>query len=333
MGNVTRRVFTASASASVGLGLTGCAGSILSGTRLKLAHTLNNDHPVHKAMVFMGEKLAEISSGSMSVDIYSNGQLGTERQLIELLQIGSLSMTKVSALSMEGFSSVMKLFSVPYLFLDDEHHWRVLNSELGKSILDSLGDVRLKGLGYYAAGSRSFYMTKAPVRTPADLVSKKVRVLPSRTAIEMVEALGGAATPISFGELYTALQQGIVDGAENNPPSYFLSKHFEIAKYYTLDEHTSVPDLMVMSRRVYDGLSDQERAWVHEAMDASVVHQRKLWAQAEEDALREVAKSGVEIIRPDKQPFRDAVAPMKKAMAKSELGPLIRRVEELERGS
>jgi len=102
--------------------------------------------------------------------------------------------------------------------------------------------------------------------------------------------------------------------------------HFEIAKYYTLDEHTSVPDLMVMSRRVYDGLSDQERAWVHEAMDASVVHQRKLWAQAEEDALREVAKSGVEIIRPDKQPFRDAVAPMKKAMAKSELGPLIRRV-------
>jgi tripartite ATP-independent transporter DctP family solute receptor len=330
MTKLTRRDFTALTGASLGLGLTGCSAKVVSGTRLKLAHTLNSDHPVHKAMSFMGDKLTELSSGSMGVDIYPNGQLGSERQLIELLQIGSLAMTKVSAISMEGFSPAMKLFSTPYLFQDNDHYWRVLNSDLGRSLLESLHDVRLHGLGYYDAGSRSFYMTDAPVRSPADLKSKKIRVLPSRTSIEMVEALGGAATPISWGELYTALQQGIVDGAENNPPSYYLSKHFETAKYYTLDEHTSVPDLIIMSKRVFDGLTEQQRGWVKTAMDASVVYQRKLWADAENEALTAVKKAGVEVIYPDKQPFRDAVAPMKAALADTELGPLIRQVEAME---
>lgn len=327
---ITRRDFAVTASAGVGLGLAGCVGPSKAGERLKLAHTLNSDHPVHKAMVFMGEKLSALSGGTMGVDIYPNGQLGSERQLIELLQIGALAMTKVSAISVEGFSPNMKLFSIPYLFQDNAHYWRVLNSEIGTSLLNSLRDVRLQGLGYYGAGSRSFYMSEAPVRSPADLVSKKIRVLPSRTSIDMIEAMGGAATPMPSGELYTALQQGIVDGAENNPPSYYLSKDFEVAKYYTLDEHTSVPDLVIMSRRVFDGLTDQQRAWVKEAMAASVLHQRELWAAAEKEALTEVAKAGVEIIYPDKQPFRDAVAPMKAEFSKTELGPLIRRVEDLE---
>ena len=330
MTGISRRHFTAATGATLGLGLTGCSGKAISGTRLKLAHTLNSDHPVHKAMAFMGETLAELSSGSMSVDIYPNGQLGSERQLIELLQIGALAMTKVSAISVEGFSPSMKLFSIPYLFKDKEHYWRVLNSDIGVSLLDSLRDVRLQGLGYYDAGSRSFYMSEVPVRTPADLISKKIRVLPSRTAINMIEAMGGAATPMPSGELYTALQQGIVDGAENNPPSYYLSKDFEVAKYYTLDEHTSVPDILIMSRRVFDGLNDQQRDWVKKAMAASVLHQRKLWAEAEELALSEVAKSGVEIIYPDKQPFRDAVAPMKAEFLKSDLGTLIGQIEAME---
>jgi len=330
MTGLTRRHFTSTAAAALGLGLAGCLGQAISGTRLKLAHTLNSDHPVHKAMEFMGDTLAELSSGSMSVDIYPNGQLGSERQLIELLQIGALAMTKVSAISVEGFSPSMKLFSIPYLFKDKEHYWRVLNSDIGVSLLDSLRDVRLQGLGYYDAGSRSFYMSEAPVRTPADLISKKIRVLPSRTAINMIEAMGGAATPMPSGELYTALQQGIVDGAENNPPSYFLSKDFEVAKYYTLDEHTSVPDILIMSRRLFDGLNDQQREWVKTAMAASVVHQRKLWAEAEDLALTEVVKAGVEIITPDKQPFRDAVAPMKAEFLKSDLGPLIRQIEAME---
>jgi len=252
---------------------------------LRLAHTLNADHPVHKAMVFMGEQLAELSSGSMSLQIYPNGQLGSERELVELLQIGAVAITKVSTISMEGFSSSMKLFSVPYLFSDSDHLWRVLESDIGQELLDSLRAVRLQGLGYYDAGARSFYMTDNP---------------------------------------------GVVDGAENNPPSYYLSRHYEAAKYYTLDEHTAVPDLLVMSRAVYDKLPDQESAWLKTAMAASVVEQRKLWADSTEEAYREVQKAGVEIIRPDKQPFRDAVAPMKAAFLETDLGPLIERVGRLD---
>lgn len=331
MSAISRRSFGAAAVAA-GLSATGCQKIGGGAKRLKLAHTLNSDHPVHQAMVFMGEKLSELSSGTMGVDIYPNGQLGSERQLIELLQIGSVSMTKVSTISMEGFSSAMKLFSIPYLFKDSTHFWDVLNSDVGTGLLNTLRDVRLQGLGYYDAGSRSFYMTDAPINTPADLAGKKVRVLPSRTSIEMVEALGGAATPISWGELYTALQQGVVDGAENNPPSYFLSKHFETAKYYTLDEHTAVPDLLIMSSRVYDDLTPAQNAWVKQAVAESVTLQRELWDAASKNALEQVKKSGVEIIYPDKAPFRAAVQPMKDRFAAGELGPLIARVEALEGG-
>jgi tripartite ATP-independent transporter DctP family solute receptor len=312
-------------------GLSGCSGNNISSTALKLAHTLSADHPVHQAMVFMGNRLAELSSGEMSLDIYPSGQLGNERQLIELLQIGSVSMTKVSSISMEGFSSKMKLFSIPYLFQDSGHVWRFLNSVDGQSLLDSLRDVRLQGLCYYDAGSRSFYMTDSAVRKPSDLIGKKVRVLPSRTSIEMVEALGGAATPISWGEIYTSLQQGIVDGAENNPPSYFLSKHFEAARYYTLDEHTAVPDLLVMSRRVYDSLSEQQGQWLRQSVKESVIKQRELWRAASENAIESVKKAGCEVIYPDKQPFRDAVSGMKTKFQQSELGPLIGTVEDLEK--
>lgn len=317
---------------ATGVSLGGCTSNNISGTALKLAHTLNADHPVHKAMVFMGQRLTELSSGEMTVDIYPSGQLGNERQLIELLQIGSVSMTKVSSISMEGFSSKMKLFSIPYLFQDSDHFWRVLNSETGNSLLNTLRDVRLQGLCYYDAGSRSFYMTDGPVNSPDDLVGKKVRVLPSRTSIEMVEALGGAATPISWGEIYTALQQGIVDGAENNPPSYYLSKHFEAAKYYSLDEHTSVPDILVMSRRVYDGLTEQQGNWLRQAVNESVIKQRELWSVASTEAIDAVQKGGAQVIYPDKQPFRDAVADMKAAFNETELGPIIQQVEALEAG-
>ena len=297
---------------------------------LRLAHGLSAEHPVHRAMEHMAERLTVFSSGTMRVDIYLNGQLGSEREMIEMLQVGSIAMTKVSAISLEGFSSGMRLFSIPYLFTDSDHYWRVLDSHIGKSMLNTLGDVRLKGVGYYDAGSRSFYMSDAAVNSPQDLIGKKVRVLPSRTSIEMVEALGGAATPITWGELYTALQQGVVDGAENNPPSYFLSKHYEAAKYYTLDEHTSVPDVLVMSGAVFDRLSEQQKGWLNRAVVESVALQKKLWAEAEKHALQQVRAAGVQVIYPNKKPFRAAVASMRNAFRDSELGSIIKQVEALE---
>lgn len=277
---------------------------------LKMAHALPTDHPVHAGIVHMSERLGELSGGTMRIDIYPGGQLGSERELMELLQIGSLAMTKVSSSPMEGFVPAMKVFSIPYVFKDSDHFWRALNSEVGKNLLLEGEKVRLRGLGYYDAGSRSFYMVKKPIQTPDDLTGAKIRVQQSQTSMRMVRALGGSPTPISWGELYTALQQGVVDGAENNPPSFYTSKHFEVAKYYTLNEHTFVPDIVLVSSHVWASLNEQQQTWLQQAMDESVVYQRKLWAEASDEALQQVKESGVEVIYPDKTLFADEVTEM-----------------------
>ena len=268
------------------------------------------EHPVHEAMVYLAKRVYEKSGGKLQVDIYPNAQLGSERENLELLQIGSLGMTKVSASVMESFAPKFKIFSLPYIFNDQEHLFQVLDGPIGKQMLTEGTKFWLRGLTYYDAGSRSFYSVKKPIETPSDLKGMKIRVQDSNTSINMVNALGGSATPISWGELYTALQQGVVDGAENNPPSFHLSRHYEVAKYYTLNEHTMVPDVLLISTIVWDELNPQEQQWLQEAADESAVLQRKLWDDAEKEALRIVAEAGVEIIYPEKQPFEDLVEPM-----------------------
>lgn len=284
----------------------GC--EVISDTQtIKLAHSLDVNHSVHKAMIKMGEDLAKISGGKMKLEIYPSQQLGTERECIELLQIGSLDMTKVSVGVMENFAPRMKVFGLPYLFRDRQHSFNVLDGPIGQELLDEGTQFWIKGLGYYDAGSRSFYTKDKPIYTPEDLKGLKIRVMESVTAMDMVQSLGGSATPISWGELYTSLQQGVVDGAENNPPSFYLSRHYEVCKYYSLDEHTVLPDVLIIGTHIWDKLSDQEKKWLQEAVNRSVTYQRTLWADAEKEALDEVQKAGVTIIRPDKAAFENDV--------------------------
>lgn len=299
---------------------------------LKLAHALDTTHPVHKGMVYMAERLAEKSGGRMRVDIYPSGQLGAERDLIELLQIGSLAMTKVSTAPLETFVPEMKIFGIPYIFRNDEHRWKVLNSDLGKKLLLDTQAYLVRGMCYYDAGSRSFYTKKKPILAPSDLNGMKIRVMKSITSTEMVKSLGGSPTPIPWGELYTALQQGVVDGAENNPPSFYLSGHFEVCKYYSMDEHTSVPDILLMSTVVWNSLTAQEQQWVQEAVDESVIYQRKVWKEAEEEALREVQAGGVEIFKPDKIPFQNKVQDMHESYKENEpvLYELIQKIKKIQ---
>ncbi len=296
---------------------------------IKMAHSLDTAHPVHKAMVFMSERLDEISKGSMRLDIYPGGQLGSERESIELLQIGSLAMTKVSTSPLEGFVPEMKVFSMPYVFRDHEHYWSMLNSPLGKQLLMSGEKVRLRGLGYFDSGSRSYYTVDKQVLSPADLKSMKIRVMNSQTSVRMVKAMGGSGTPISWGELYTALQQGVVDGAENNPPSFYSSKHFEVAKYYTLNEHTSVPDIVLISSYVWNSLTELQQVWLQQAMDEAVIYQRQLWLEATEDALSAVREAGVEVVYPDKQPFMDAVIEMHESYKGTQAYDILKKIQAM----
>ncbi|WP_017730503.1 TRAP transporter substrate-binding protein [Nafulsella turpanensis] len=295
---------------------------------IKLAHGLDTSHPVHEAMEFMAQRVKEKSDGKLTIDIYPNGQLGSERESLELLQIGSLGMTKVSAAVMESFSPNFKVLSLPYVFKDKEHYYRVLEGEIGQDLLDEGEEYWLHGLTYYDAGSRSFYTTNKPIRKPEDLKGLKIRVQDSPTAISMVDAFGGSATPISWGELYTALQQGVVDGAENNPPSFYLSRHYEVSKYYSLNEHTMVPDILMISTKVWEDLTEQEKEWLTEAVEESVPVQRKLWAEAEAEALEAVKEAGVEIIHPDKEPFAELVEPLYETYKdEPEVYSLIQRIQ------
>lgn len=308
--------------------LPGC-GQLSSKNRITLAHTLDEMHPVHLAMERFRDELVTLSGGSMAVEIFPNGQLGTERELVELAQIGAISMTKVSSLSLENFAEDMGVYSLPYLFEDTAHHYRVVDSEIGREVLQSLDAVLLKGMGYYDAGSRSFYMVDGPVNTPDDIRGKTLRVLPSEKLVKTIETFGGAAAPIAFGELYAALQQGVVDGAENNPPSLISARHYEVAKFYSLDEHVTAPDIVVMSLVKWDSLSKQQKEWAQEAMGISTVFQRELWRKASTEALIELEAKGVAINTPDKAPFRAAVKGLRESYNGTRVGDLAARIEAM----
>ena len=279
-------------------------------TTIRLGHALDVEHPVHRGMEVMAHTLDSLSGGTMRLDIYPSEQLGSEREMLELLQIGSLGMTKVSAAVLENFSPAYRVFGLPYVFRDEAHRFAVLDGPIGQELLEAPQRYRLRGLAFYDAGSRSFYTVDEPALTPEDLDGQKIRVMESTTAMNMVRSLGGSPTPISWGELYTSLQQGVVDGAENNPPSYYTSRHYEVARYFVLDEHTAIPDVLVAGTTLWDRLSPQQRRWVQEAADASAVAQRRFWREATEEALDAVEAEGVEVIRPDKSPFESAVGPM-----------------------
>jgi len=256
-------------------------------------------------MVYFGEQLEEISGGKFQVQIYPSQQLGTERQCLELLQIGSLDMTKVSAGVLENFSPSIKVFGIPYIFKDKAHTFRVLDGPIGDELLNGTEKYWLKGLGYYDSGSRSFYTINKPVEKPNDLEGLKIREMESQTAIDMVKSFGGSPTPISWGELYTALQQGVVDGAENNPPSFYLSRHYEVCKYYIIDEHTVLPDVVLMSTHIWNTLNEEEQNWIQTALDLSVIEQRRLWMESEQESLEAVKAAGVQVSYPDKSPFSE----------------------------
>jgi tripartite ATP-independent transporter DctP family solute receptor len=295
---------------------------------LKLAHSLDVTHPVHKAMVYMAEKAGEKSSGRMEIQIFPSEQLGTEKENIEALQLGYLAMTKISTAVMEGFVPRMRVFGIPYLFRDSEQYWKVLKGPVGKDLLAAGKSKGLRGLCFYDAGSRSFY-AKKEINSPEDLKGMKIRVMNSVMSMKMVEAMGGSPTPIPWGELYTALEQGVVDAAENNPPSFRTSRHYEVCKYYTLDEHTRLPDILIISERVWDNLKPEFQRILQEAVDESVEYQRVIWAEAEEADMKTVQDAGVKVIHPNKNPFKESVGSVWKEFEGTEIGGLIKQIQEV----
>ena len=298
-------------------------------TTLKLGHSLPTTHLVHKSIEKMKSELETLSGGTMTIDIYPSSVLGPEEECIEQLQNGSLAMTKTSAGALEGFVPEMAVFGLPYLFRDEAHFWQVLRGDIGKSLLKKGQSKFVLGLCFYDAGSRNFYTKDRPIKTPEDLAKMKIRVMNSATAMDMVEAFGASPTPISSGELYTALAQGTVDGAENNLPTFTSNKHYEVCKHFSLDAHSRVPDMLLIGTSAWNQLSQQQQQWLAQAADVSAKFQRDLWAE-ETLAARKLAESkGVTVYDVKVADFAARVKMMHDTVESEELKKLLNQIKDV----
>ena len=296
---------------------------------LKLAHGLDEAHPVHQAMILMKQRLEELTDGKATIDLYSGGVLGGETDCLEQVQRGELAMTKVSTAALDAFIPEMKVFSIPFTFRDENHFWTTLNGDIGKKLLAKGAAQNFQGLCYYDSGDRNFYSTKKPIRTIDDVKGMKIRVMNSRTAMDMINAMGGSPCPITWGELYTALAQGTVDAAENNPPSFDTSRHFEVCKYFTFTAHQRIPDMVIMSTKVWDTLPQDVQVALQKAADESEIFQRKLWKEKTEQSLALAKEKGVELITPELDGFRKACAGIIQHKDYADIVPVYKAIQEV----
>ncbi|MGJ9385358.1 TRAP transporter substrate-binding protein [Salipaludibacillus sp. CF4.18] len=272
----------------------------------------SNSQPVIDAMKEFGRLVEEKTDGEVVVDYFPDGQLGGERELIELTQTGAIDMTKVSGAALESFSDIYSVFGIPFLFDSEEHYYRVLeDDDIMDPVYQSTQDMGIVGLTYYDSGARNFYMSEGPIETPEDLEGKIIRVMQSEIAIEMIELLGGSPTPMGSGEVYTSLQQGIIDGSENNEFVLVTAGHGAVAPYYSYSEHTRVPDIIVINEESLAGLTEEQIEAVHESAEESTEFQKGVWSEAVENEKQTAAEEyGVVYNEVDKKPFQDAVQPI-----------------------
>lgn len=277
---------------------------------LKLAHDLGEDHPVYFALENFAETVEERSEGQIEIEIFSNGVLGNEREMLEQIQGGGIDITKVSGASLESFASPYSVFSLPYVFDDEEHFFRAMESEAVSELFASTEEQGFLGLTWYDSGSRNFYTEDKPIMHPDDLEGLKIRVMDSKTQIELMSALGGAPTPMPYGDIYTAIQSGVIDGAESNPTALTTGKHGEVAKAFSMDEHTRIPDVVVISSDTWNSLTQEHQQIITDAAEESTELQKEIWAEAIDEAMEEAEDMGVKFYYPETEPFREAVSPL-----------------------
>lgn len=272
----------------------------------------SNSQPVVDSMKEFGRLVKEKTNGAVEIEYYPDAQLGGETELIELTQTGAIDFTKVSGSALESFSKDYSIFGIPYLFDDEEHFFKVMeNEKIMNEIYQSTDDLGFVGLTYYDSGQRSFYMTEGPINSPADLKGKKIRVMQSETAIKMVELLGGSAVPMGSNEVYTSLQSNLINGAENNEFVLFTAGHGGVAKYYSYDEHTRVPDVVIMNDSVKERLSAEQYKAVEEAAKESTEFEKKVFKKAIEEEKKIATKDyGVQYNDVDSAPFQKLVQPL-----------------------
>src|SRR5438105_4409658 len=301
--------------------IVGAAASLPSGMALaqqKMVMKASDVHPVGYPTVVavenMGKKLEKATNGRLSIQMFASMQLGGEKEAIEQAQVGAIQFARVSVGALGPVIDELNVFNLPFLFRNAAHMQQVIDGAIGQELLDKVTNnpkAGLVGICWMDAGARSVYDTKKPIKDIADLKGMKVRVMGNPMFVDMMNALGGNGVAMGYDQVFSALQTGVVDGAENNPPSFVFDNHYQVAKYYTLTEHLIVPEMLVFSRKSWDSLTKDDQALIAKFGSEAQQEERVLWMQYEKEALDKARAAGIQIVEvADKKPFQDAVKPV-----------------------
>lgn len=300
------------------LGLTQAAGTWPAAAQAKMVLKASDVHPADYPTVLavesMGKKLSAATNGRISIQMYPSMQLGGEKETLEQTQVGAISLVRVSVGMVGPLVDELNVFNLPFLFRDTAHMEKVIDGAIGQELLDKVtakANSHLVGLCFMDAGARSMYDTKRPMHTIEDLKGLKVRVMGNPMFVEMMNDLGGNGVPMGYDQVFSALQTGVIDGAENNAPSFVFDNHYQVAKYYTLTEHLIVPEMLVMSRTTWDKLSKEDQELVRKLSKEAQLEERAIWLAKEKDAFDRMKAAGIDVVTiADKTPFQKAVKPV-----------------------
>jgi tripartite ATP-independent transporter DctP family solute receptor len=296
---------------------------------LKAADVHALGYPTVEAIVRMGKKLEAATNGRLSIQMFPAMQLGGEKEMIEQAQVGALQIARISTGPMGPVVDELNVFNLPFIFRDEAHMRKVIDGPIGQELLDKISNnaaSRLIALGWMDSGTRSLY-TKKPVRSPADLKGQKIRMMGNPVFVDTINAMGGSGVTMSFSELYSALQTGVVDGAENNPPSLLTQNHYQVTKFYSLTGHLIIPEIFIFSRRTWETMSKEDQALIKKLSREAQLEQRELWDKMVADSVQKLKAAGVEFIEVDKKPFYDLTKPVREKYG-SKHAALIKRMEE-----
>lgn len=294
---------------------------------LKAADIQPENYPTVAGLKYMSDYLKRATNGRIELQVFAGGQLGDERSTIEQTKLGVIDLVRVSSAPVAQFYAPVGVYNMPFLFRDSSHMWKVLNGEVGKEILSGLNSAGFIGLAYYDSGTRNFYTTKKAIKTVADMKGLRIRTQQNQVVLDMMEALGAKPVPMAIGEVYSALQTGAIDGAENNFPSYGASgfRHFEVARNYSMTAHSAVPELVLMSKTSWDRLSKSDQMYIQKAAQASVEVQKKAWKALSDQSKKQVQKDGAKVISVNVSEFQKAMSGVY-TKYKKDYGTLIERI-------
>lgn len=297
-------------------------------TYLTLAHNMAEDHAINVALVAWAEAVNEATGGAIEIDVMPGGTLGSEADCVSQIQAGQLEMTKVSAGTLANFNSAWNCVSVPYVFTSKDHLYDVMNGEIGQDLYKLTENDGFIGLAWLESGTRCFYTAKTPIRTPSDLKGLKIRTMDSQMAIDMMNAFGGSATVMGYGDIYTGMQQGVIDGAENNITA--MRDHADVTQYYCYDEHTMIPDVIIISADIWNSFTPEQQEIMRSTAADMVANYRVLWAQFEEDVKAQVEGKVEYVTDVDKAAFQDAVKGIYEKLEKDspEVYEFVKRIQE-----